>query len=53
MRCIRLVSIVIILLPVVARGDLYETWTIGDGDEDVVGIAMISESDGWASSPHR
>lgn len=52
MRNIMLFTVIALLLPYLVKS-LYETWTVEPGNEDVVGIAVISEIDGWASSPHR
>jgi len=44
-----LLSIGILMLSVAPTiADTFESWNIGLGNDDVVGIAMVSDTDGWA-----
>jgi hypothetical protein len=48
MKIILTALLAMILVPLASFGDSFESWTIGQGNDYVLGIAMASDTDGWA-----
>ena len=48
MKKIFAILLALSLIPICSFGDSFESWNIGLGNDDVVGIAMVSDTDGWA-----